>query len=58
MLDGAQGHVKTAPSLNYCLLVVKVQVILQALYALDNVLMSPLYVSNGSQGTLSLCCHQ
>ena len=59
MLDGAQGHVKPAPGLSYCLLVVKVQLILKTLDTLDNVLMSPLYVSNGSQSSLSLCCcHQ
>lgn len=48
-----QGRVKPDPGLLYCPLVVKVQLILETLDTVDNVLMAPLYVSNGCQSSLS-----
>ena len=53
MFDVTQGHVKPAPGLVYCPLAVKVQLILETLDTVHNVLMAPLYVSNGCQGSLS-----
>ena len=54
MFDITQGHVEATPGLDYCPLVVKVQLILETLDTLHNVLMAPLYVSYGCQGSLSV----
>ena len=54
MFDVKKGHVETTPGLHYCPNIFKVQLILEALDTLHNVLMAPLYVSYGCQGSLSV----